>query len=314
MSATAHPRAQSPLSKKPSIGLFGAALFGLIAACTPRPMQSENPDMNIDDKPEPVQAERASINGISMYYEIHGDAKGTPLVLLHGGGSSIDVTYGRILPFLARHRTVIARDEQAHGRTGDRDGAVRFDTSADDVATLLRHLKIEKADVMGFSNGASIALQVAIRHPDLVRKLIFASSMTKRSGALPQFWGFLQNGTFADMPQPLKDAFLEVNPDPQKLRNMHDKDLERMQHFVETSDEDVRSVKAPTLVLLGDRDVPTPAHAIELVQLLPQARLLILPSGHGDYLGELTATRAGSRYPELTASLIEEFLNSPMGQ
>jgi hypothetical protein len=91
---------------------------------------------------------------------------------------------------------------------------------------------------------------------------------------------------------------------------MHDKDLERMQHFVETRDEDVKSVTAPTLILLGDRDVSTPAHAIELVQLMPQARLMILPGGHGDYLDEMIAANAGSRYPQLTAGLIEEFLNS----
>src|SRR5262245_7763649 len=124
------------------------------------------------------------VNGIQMYYEVHGDG-GTPLVLLHGGGSTIDVTYGRILPLLARRRTVIAVEEQGHGRTTDRDAPVRFDTSADDVAALLRQLDVRTADVMGFSNGASVAMQVAIRHPALVRKLIFASSMTKRSGAQP---------------------------------------------------------------------------------------------------------------------------------
>jgi pimeloyl-ACP methyl ester carboxylesterase len=230
---------------------------------------------------------------------------------LHGGGSSIEVTYGRILPFLARHRKLIAVDEQGHGRTTDRDAPVRFASSADDVSALLERLEIQRADVMGFSNGASVALQLALRHPQQVRKLIFASSMTKRSGAAPQFWQFMANATFADMPQPLKDAFLKVNPDPQKLRTMHDKDLERMQHFVETSDAEVRSVKAPTLVLLGDHDVPTPEHGIELTRLFPQAQLLILPGGHGDYLGELIMAKPGTRYPELTAGLISEFLDAP---
>jgi pimeloyl-ACP methyl ester carboxylesterase len=249
-----------------------------------------------------------------MYHEIHGDAAGTPLVLLHGGGSSIDVTYGRILPFLARHRTVIGVDEQGHGRTSDRDAPVRFTSSADDVAALLEHLKVERADVMGFSNGASVALQLAIRHPARVRKLIFASSITKRSGAIGPFWDYIDKASFANMPQQLKDAFLAENPDPEKLRRMHDKDLERMQHFVETSDEDVKSVQAPTLILLGDRDVPTPAHAIELSQLLPNARIMILPGGHGDYLGELIVGSPSSRYPELTAGLLEEFLNDAQGR
>src|SRR3954468_22778160 len=216
------------------------------------------------------------VRGIRMYYEVHGGGGGVPLVLLHGGGSTIDVTYGRVLPLLARHRTVIAVEEQGHGRTTDRDAPVRFDTSADDVAALLGQLQVERADVMGFSNGASVAMQVAIRHPALVRKLVFASSMTKRSGAAPQFWESMTQATFDGMPQPLKDAFLKVNPDPRKLRAMCDKDIERMQHFAEISDDVVRTVTAPTLVLMGDRDVPTPEHGVELTHLLPHARLLVL--------------------------------------
>lgn len=252
----------------------------------------------------------APVNGINMYYEVHGSARGAPLVLLHGGGSSIDVTYGRILPHFARQRSVIALDEQAHGRTSDRDAPVRFDTSADDVAAVLAHLQIEQADVMGFSNGASVALQLALRHPARVRKLVFASSMTKRSGAAPQFWQFIQSAGFDDMPQPLKDAFLKQSPDPQKLRNMHDKDLNRMQNFVDVGDAEVRSVGAPTLVVAGDRDVPTLEHTIELARLFPHARLMILPGGHGDYLGELTATEGVGRYPELTAALCASFLDA----
>jgi pimeloyl-ACP methyl ester carboxylesterase len=309
----AHPRRSSSFSTDLRVGVLCVVAGALGAGCTPHCIESESPKMSTQHEIG-IKSGHAPVNGLDMYYEIHGDGDGTPLVLLHGGGSSIDVTYGRILPFIARHRTAIGVDEQAHGRTSDRDAPVRFQTSADDVAALLRYLKIEKADVMGFSNGASVALQVAIRHPDLVRRLIFASSITKRSGALPQFWEYMAQASFANMPQPLKDAFLAENPDPQKLRNMHDKDLERMQHFVETSDEEVKAVQAPTLILLGDRDVPTPAHAIELSQLLPHARLMILPGGHGDYLGELIGMTSGSHYPELTAGLLEEFLNSPGGQ
>ena len=287
---------------------FAACL--LLWGCASSAIHEGNLNMAASNPTPPLQAGQLPVNGISMYYEIHGDAAGTPLVLLHGGGSSIDVTYGRILPFLARHRRVIAVDEQGHGRTTDRDAPVRFTSSADDVAALLQRLEIQRADVMGFSNGASVALQLALRHPGRVRKLIFASSMSKKSGAAPQFWQFMANATFADMPQPLKDAFLKVNPDPQKLRAMHDKDLERMQHFTDTSDAEVRSVKAPTLVLLGDHDVPTPEHGIELTRLFPRAQLLILPGGHGDYLGEMTIGKPGSRYPELTAGLLEEFLDA----
>src|SRR5688572_21656152 len=261
--------------------------------------------------PATVETGHAPVNGIRMYYELHGPAGGVPLVLLHGGGSTIEVTFGKALPFLARHRRVIAVEEQGHGRTTDRDQPVTFETSADDVAALLRHLKIEKADLFGFSNGASVALQVAIRHPQLVRKLIFASSMTKRDGAQPQLWEFMKKADFSNMPQPLKDAFLRVNPDAQKLKTMHDKDAARMQSFKDVPDDLVRSVRAPTLIVLGDQDIVKLEHAVELTRLIPGARLLILPAGHGDYLGEAVMTQRDTHYPELTARLIAEFLDSP---
>ena len=160
----------------------------------------------------------APVNGINMYYEVHGRRDGVPLVLLHGGGSTIEVTFSRVLPVFAGSRRVIAVEEQGHGRTTDRDAPVTFESSADDVAALLRHLKVDKADIFGFSNGASVALQVAIRHPQLVRKLVFASSMTKKDGAHPQLWEFMKQADFSNMPQPLKDAFLRVNPDEQSSR------------------------------------------------------------------------------------------------
>jgi pimeloyl-ACP methyl ester carboxylesterase len=252
----------------------------------------------------------AAVNGIEMYYETYGPASGVPLVLLHGGGSTIDSTFGRIIPFLARDRRVIAIEEQAHGRTSDRDAPVRFATSADDVAALLSELHVEQADVFGFSNGASVALQVAIRHPRAVRKLVFASSFAKKAGAQPQLWELIRSADFAGMPQGLKDAFLKVNPDPAKLRVMHDKDLERMRHFEDVPDSDLRAMHAPTLILIGDRDVTKPEHAVELTHLLPNARLLVLPGGHGEYMNEITLPQR-ARAPELTAGLVEEFLDAP---
>jgi pimeloyl-ACP methyl ester carboxylesterase len=244
-----------------------------------------------------------------MYYEVHGPGGGMPLVLLHGGGSTIDSTFGRILPLLAQHRRVIALEEQGHGRTTDRDAPVRFESSADDVAALLRFLKVNRADFFGFSNGASVGLQVAIRHPALVHKLVFASSMTRRDGAQPQFWEFMQQARFSNMPQSLKDAFLRVNPDEQQLRIMHDKDADRMRNFRDVPDEQLRSVRAPTLIMLGDLDVVRVEHAIVLSRLIPDARLLILPAAHGDYLEEVVTVRSDCRYPELSAVLIEEFLD-----
>ena len=259
---------------------------------------------------KPLESGHAPVNGINMYYEVHGRRDGVPLVLLHGGGSTIDVTFGRVLPIFAGSRKVIALEEQGHGRSTDRDAPGTFESSADDVAALLRYLKVDQADLFGFSNGASVALQVAIRHPQVVRKMVFASSFTKRDGAQPQLWEFMKQADFSNMPQPLKDAFLRVNPDVQKLKTMHDKDAARMQSFQDVPDDLVRSVRAPTLIVLGDQDIVKPEHAVELTRLFSGARLLILPGGHGDYLGEAVVTQKETRYPELTARLIEEFLDS----
>jgi pimeloyl-ACP methyl ester carboxylesterase len=184
-------------------------------------------DARVPAPQSPRDSGHAPVNGINMYYEVHGREDGIPLVLLHGGGSTIDVTFSRVLPVFAASRRVIAVEEQGHGRTTDRDAPVAFESSADDVAVLLRHLRVAEADILGFSNGASVALQLAIRYPQLVRKLVFASAMTKREGAHPQFWEFMKKADFSNMPQPLKDAFLRVNPDQQKLRTMHDKDAAR---------------------------------------------------------------------------------------
>jgi pimeloyl-ACP methyl ester carboxylesterase len=261
---------------------------------------------------KPLESGHAPVNGINMYYEVHGGKDGVPLVLLHGGGSTIEVTFGRVLPVFAGSRKVIALEEQAHGRTTDRNAPVGFESSADDVAALLRYLKIDQADIFGFSNGASVALQVAIRHPQLVRKMVFASSMTKRAGAQPQLWEFMKQADFSNMPQPLKDAFLRVTPNVQQLKTMHDKDAARMQSFEDVPDDSVRSVRTPTLIVLGDQDIVKLEHAVELTRLMAGARLLILPGGHGDYLGEAVMTQKHTRYPELTARLIDEFLDSEL--
>lgn len=256
-------------------------------------------------------ADYAPVNGIKMYYEVHGKKDGVPLVLLHGGGSTIDVTWSKVLPIFAKTHRVIAIEEQGHGRTSDRDAPVSFETSADDVITLLERLKIDRADIFGFSNGATVAMNVAIKRPTLVRKLIFASTMTKKSGAYDWFWDFMMNkANFENMPKPLKDAFLKVNPDPSKLLSMHNKDLARMRNWKDMDDKEISKIKASTLILIGDKDLVKPEHAVELTHLIPESRLLIVPGGHGDYLGELIGYKEGSRSPEYVAGLVNEFLKS----
>ncbi len=115
----------------------------------------------------PVARGYAPVNGLRIYYEVHGPDGGTPLVLLHGGDPSIETSWGRVLPALARTHRVIAFDQQGHGRTADLDRPFTFEGSADDTAALLAHLKIAKADLMGVSNGANIAMQVGYLLPPM---------------------------------------------------------------------------------------------------------------------------------------------------
>src|SRR5579871_764152 len=128
----------------------------------------------------------SDVNGIKMYYEIHG--QGQPLVLIHGGGSTITTSFGKILPMLAEDYKVIAVELQAHGHTSDRNSPESFEQDADDVVTLLKNLKIEKASFFGFSNGGNTAMQIANRHPEIVQKLILASTFYKREGFPPGFF------------------------------------------------------------------------------------------------------------------------------
>jgi len=112
----------------------------------------------------------SEVNGLKMYYEIYGQGK--PLVLIHGGGSTIQVSFERIIPQLAKHRQIVAMDLQAHGRTNDRDTYLTFKQDADDVAQLLNNLEISKADFLGFSNGGHTLIEIALRHPGIINKLI----------------------------------------------------------------------------------------------------------------------------------------------
>jgi len=250
----------------------------------------------------------AAVNGLQMYYEIHGS--GSPLVLIHGGGSTIESTFGRILPQLSQSRQVIAVELQAHGHTQDIDRPLSFEQDADDVAGLLGQLKIGKADFMGFSNGGTTALQIATRHPGLVNKLVLASTLFKRSGFPPGFFEGFDQVTLDMMPPQLQEAYLKANPDPEGLRRMFDRDVARMKTFEDRKDEDIRSIQAPALVINGDRETILATHALELAQTLPFANLAILPGGHGDYIGEICAPHKNSKIPALVVGMIEEFLDN----
>ena len=293
---------------------LGSRLTAMLSALTTKvaPGSERAPS---DDAPAPVERSApmkkgyAWVNGLRMYYEVHGEG-GTPLVLLHGGGSTIETSFARILPMLDQKRQVIAVEFQAHGHTRDADRAFTFEQDADDVAGVLAHLRVEKADVLGFSNGGTTALQLAIRHAELVEHLIVASANYRKDGMHDWFWDFMQKGTFADMPQVYKDEYLKINSSNDDLHRMYERDSKRMLTFHDIGDEEIKQIAAPTLVVAGDQDVVRPEHAVELSRLVQHGRLCILPGNHGSYLGEIMSPHVHHSVPERFVAIVEEFLAS----
>jgi pimeloyl-ACP methyl ester carboxylesterase len=229
-------------------------------------------------------------------------------VLIHGGGSTIQTSFGKILPLLAQHHKIIAVELQAHGHTADRDSPESFEQDARDIAALLSYLKITKADILGFSNGGQTTMQMGISYPQLVNKLIIISAFYKRDGAFKGFFERMQNASLDNMPAPLKQAYLKIKNDSAGLQRMFERDRTRMLHFNDWKDEDLASIKAPSLIIAGDKDVVTKEHAVKMSTLIPDAQLMILPGTHGSFIGEICTVVQRSKMPEFTVAAIEEFL------
>lgn len=258
---------------------------------------------NLSD-PQPV-GKYATVNGLKMYYEVHGIGK--PLVLIHGGGSTIKTNFSRIMPELAKTHQVIAVELQAHGHTADRDAPESFTQDADDVAELINQLKIAKADFLGFSNGGQTCLELGIRHADKVRKLVIASAFYSRDATPLAFWKGFETPDFTHMPQIYKDEYLKIGT-TEGLMNMFNKDVQRMHDFKGWTDEQIRSIQAPAFVVIGDQDLATPEHAAKMARLFPHGRLAILPGTHGSYIGEAYNPKPESKIPDLFVAMVNEFL------
>ncbi|HMJ67331.1 MAG TPA: alpha/beta hydrolase [Cyclobacteriaceae bacterium] len=258
----------------------------------------------------PNKSGYAPVNGLKMYYEMYGSGK--PLVLIHGGGSTIQSNWDKVIPLLAPARQVIAVEMQAHGRTEDIDRNFTFEQDADDIAALLNYLNLTKADIFGFSNGGQIALQVAIRHPKVVSKIVVASIGYTREGFHPQFWDVMSRATFDTMPPLLKDAFLKVNPDPEKLLKMFHRDAIRMNAFTSWEDDAIKSITSPAFIITGDNDVVTTEHAVQMQRFIAGSRLAIFPGGHGEYLGELTTGNNDTKLHETFIAMVNSFLDGTL--
>ena len=253
----------------------------------------------------------AAVDGLRMYYELRG--AGRRLVLLHGGGSTIETTFGRVIDSLARTHRIIAIELQSAGHTNDVAGRpLTFERDADDVAGVLDALHVRSADVFGFSNGANTAVRLAMRHPSLVRRIVFASGFTKSAALDPHLFAGLRQATPASMPPVLRNAYLATAPDPSALPAMVSKSARRVLTFVDWPDSVVATVKAPTLVMGGDHDVMSVEHLAHVARTLPNAELVIFPGAdHGAYLGEASARMPCPGCAAAAVAFINAFLAAP---
>jgi pimeloyl-ACP methyl ester carboxylesterase len=227
----------------------------------------------------------AAVNGLEMYYEIHG--AGPPLVLLHGALMTIE-GFHELLPALATTRQVIAVEQQAHGRTADTERPLDYAQMADDTAALLQQLGIGQADLFGYSMGATVALRIAIQHPELVRKLVLAPPAYGREGFSPEVLENIGNLKPEDFGTPWLESYATVAPDPEHGPALLAKVRDLVGRFEGWPADEIRSIAAPSLVIVGDSDVIRPEHAVELFRLLgggvpgdtvglPRSRLAVLP-------------------------------------
>jgi pimeloyl-ACP methyl ester carboxylesterase len=254
------------------------------------------------------------VNGLEMYYEIHGE--GPPLVLLHGAFSAIGSSFGELLPGLAEHRKVVAFELQGHGRTADIDRPLSYDAMADDVAAAIDHLGLGPADIFGYSMGAFVALKVAIRYPHVVRKLVFMSGTYALRGVHPG----LMDGLGEMTPEMMHgsqwhEEYLRIAPRPEDFATLFAKKTAMDRAPNDLHDEDIQAMQAPTLIVIGDSDLVRPEHAVEMFRLLgggvfgdmppglPTSQLAVLPGTSHVSI----ASRA-----DLLLPIITPFLDAPM--
>ncbi len=255
----------------------------------------------------------ADVNGLRMYYEVHG--KGQPLVLLHGAFSAIGTSFGKMLPGLAQGRQVIGIEMQGHGRTADIDRPLSLEQLADDTSAFITQLGLGQADVLGYSMGGAVALRVAIRHPEVVRKLVVMSVASKGSGIHPG----LMDGLGEMKPEmmvgsPWHEEYTRIAPHPEAFNQLFAKKSEMDRGIQDVPDEAIQSIEAPVLLIIGDSDLARPEHAVELFRLLgggvfgdvaglPKSRLAVLPG---------TTHVGASTRVDWVVSMVNEFLDLPV--
>lgn len=269
-------------------------------------------DTVVSQHTKPTASGYADVNGLKMYYEVHGSGK--PIVLLHGSYMNIPLNWSHIIPLLAKDRKVIVAEMQGHGRTKDISREFSYEGMADDVSGLLEHLKTDSADVLGYSMGGGVAFQVAVRHPERVRRLVVLSGTYAHDGwwpevvaAYPTFNADMFKGT------PIEQQYESLGNDPADfpafVKKVISIDLEPYDWS-----EDVKKINAPIFMAIGDADGVRYEHALELFRArgggtmgdihgLPRSRLAILPGT--THIGMIKRT-------DLLIPMITDFLDADL--
>ena len=250
-----------------------------------------------------TQGAYASVNGIDLYYEVHGaDRPGTPLVMLHGGVLTFHLSFDALLPELTAERRVIGVELQGHGHTADGERPFSIRQCADDVVALLDHLGLERADLFGFSLGGLVSTDIAARHPDRVGRVVLAASHFRPDAYYPEITAPEQDSPrlpteedFASM----HGAYKEVAPDPDHFFTFLEKIQPAVHAFEPWTDEELARLTMPILMIIGDTDFVRLEHAVEMQNRLPDSQLAILPgTKHTE-----VAKRADLVLPMVTAFL-----------
>lgn len=266
-------------------------------------------------QPKPAETGYAAVNGLKMYYETYGNGK--PLVLLHGSFLTIPLNWSHIIPLLAKDRKVIVAEMQGHGRTRDIAREMSYENMADDVSGLLKHLKIDSADILGYSMGGGIAFQLAVRHPEQVRRLIVVSAPSRHDGWLPEVEASLSKANAEQFKgSPIQKQYDSLGNDPAHfavfVKKVVSSDLKPYNWTTE-----VNKIKAPLFLVIGDADGIRYEHALELFRArgggkmgdlhgMPKSRLAILPGT--SHVG-MVMQRADWLIP-----MVNDFLNANLNE
>jgi pimeloyl-ACP methyl ester carboxylesterase len=293
-----------------------AATAVLAAVAATGAVLAAGPAAHGDGKSTAGHGHYADVNGLHMYYEVHGKDRGKPpVVLIHGAFSATGTSWGELIRGVAKTRKVISVEQQGHGHTADIvDRPLRADQMAKDTADLLDKIGVEKADVWGYSMGSWIALRMGLNHPEKVNKLVLQGAGFNGTGYHPGFLEMMDQITPEMVRQtPFYEEWVRINPNPENFDLLVEKVKDMTRTSVDVPAEEIRALRSPVLTVIGDSDIVRPEHAVEQFRLtgggvngdiagLPNSELLVLPG----------STHITVAYQQVLTTLVPTFLDRPV--